>query len=93
MKIPFVDLKAAYRSQKEEIDQAVADVLERTDFILGESVAAFEKEFAAYCEVSRGVGVGSGLEAIKLGLRACGVGPGDALRHQRCGRPAQAGRC
>ncbi|HUB68166.1 MAG TPA: DegT/DnrJ/EryC1/StrS family aminotransferase [Candidatus Methylacidiphilales bacterium] len=79
MKVPFVDLKAAYYSQKEEIDQAVAGVLERTDFILGESVAAFEKEFAAFCEAPRAVGVGSGLEAIKLGLRACGIGPGDEV--------------
>jgi dTDP-4-amino-4,6-dideoxygalactose transaminase len=79
MKVPFLDLTAAYHSQKEEIDQALARVLERSDFILGESVAAFEKEFAAYCEAPRAVGLGSGLEAIKLGLRACGIGPGDEV--------------
>jgi dTDP-3-amino-3,4,6-trideoxy-alpha-D-glucose transaminase len=79
MKVPFLDLKAAYQSQKAEIDQAIAGVLERTDFILGESVAAFETEFAAYCEAPHAVGLGSGLEAIKLGLRACGIGPGDEV--------------
>jgi dTDP-4-amino-4,6-dideoxygalactose transaminase len=79
MKVPFLDLTAAYQSQKAEIDQAVARVLERTDFILGESVAAFEREFAAYCEAPLAVGLASGLDAIKLGLRACGIGPGDEV--------------
>ncbi len=79
MKVPFLDLTAAYHSQKEEIDQALARVLERADFILGEAVPAFEKEFAAYCEAPWAVGLGSGLDAIKLGLRACGIGPGDEV--------------
>ena len=48
-KMPFVDLKAQYRSIKPEIDAAIAGVLESTQFVLGEEVAAFEKEFAAYC--------------------------------------------
>jgi dTDP-3-amino-3,4,6-trideoxy-alpha-D-glucose transaminase len=79
MKVPFLDLKAAYHSQKAEIDAAIARVLEQTDFILGDSVAAFEREFAAYCETPSAVGLGSGLDAIKLGLRACGIGPGDEV--------------
>ncbi len=79
MKVPFLDLKAAYHAQKEEIDAAIAGVLDRSDFILGEAVAAFERDFAAYCETPHAVGLASGLDAIKLGLRACGIGPGDEV--------------
>ena len=45
--IPYLDLKAQYHSIKSEIDAAVLRVLESTQFILGEEVAAFEREFAA----------------------------------------------
>ena len=48
-------------------------------FILGEQVAAFEREFAAYCGARHGVGVGSGTEAIHLALLACGIGAGDEV--------------
>jgi dTDP-4-amino-4,6-dideoxygalactose transaminase len=49
MTIPFVDLKAQYHSIKPEIDAAVVRVFESSQFVLGAEVAAFEKEFAAYC--------------------------------------------
>ena len=47
--IPFVDLQSQYRSIKPEIDAAVLRVLDSAQFILGDEVAAFEREFAAYC--------------------------------------------
>lgn len=77
--IPFNDLKREYYSVKEEIDAAVAEVLESGWFILGEQVEAFEEEFADYCGAQYAVGVGSGTEALHLALLACGVQPGDEV--------------
>jgi dTDP-4-amino-4,6-dideoxygalactose transaminase len=79
MTIPFVDLKAQYRSIKPEIDEAVSRVFESAQFILGDEVAAFEREFAAYCEASDVIGVNSGTSALHLALLAAGVGPGDEV--------------
>ena len=77
--IPFVDLKAQYRSIKPEVTAAIAGVLESCEFTLGSEVAAFEKEFAAYCHAGHGVGVNSGTSALHLALLAAGVGPGDEV--------------
>ena len=77
--IPFLDLKAQYHSIKNEIDTAVIGVLESTQFVLGEEVAAFEEEFAAYCNARYGVAVNSGTSALHLALLAAGVGPGDEV--------------
>ncbi len=77
--IPPLDLKNQYQSIRTEIDTAIAFVLENGVFILGESVTAFEKEFASYCGVSFGIGVGSGTEALHLALLTCGIGPGDEV--------------
>jgi len=74
--IPFGDLKAQYHSIKAEIDTAIAGVLESSQFALGPEVAAFEKEFAAYCSTSDAIGVNSGTSALHLALLAAGVGPG-----------------
>lgn len=77
--IPPFDLKRQYAALKPELDSAIAGVLERGAFILGEEVAAFEREFAAYCGVTQAVGVGSGTEALHLALCACNIGPGDEV--------------
>jgi dTDP-4-amino-4,6-dideoxygalactose transaminase len=77
--IPFVDLKAQYRSIKPEIDAAVARVFETGQFVLGDEVAAFEKEFAAACGAAHGVAVSSGTAALQLALIAAGVGAGDEV--------------
>lgn len=77
--IPFVDLKAQYLSLKEEIDTAVAEVLKSCQFILGDEVAAFEEEFAAYCQTRYAIGVNSGTSALHLALLAAGIGPGDEV--------------
>lgn len=77
--IPFVDLKAQYHRIKGEVDAAVATVLESSQFVLGEQVAAFEEEFAAYSGARFGVGVNTGTSALHLSLLAAGVGPGDEV--------------
>jgi dTDP-4-amino-4,6-dideoxygalactose transaminase len=77
--IPFVDLRAQYRSLKPEIDGAVQRVLDSGQFVLGDEVAAFEREFSDYCGVSETVAVNSGTSALHLALLAAGVGPGDEV--------------
>lgn len=79
MKVPFLDLRAAYLELKPEIDAAIARVLDSGWYILGEEVEAFEAEWATYCEAKHAVGVGNGLDALQLALLACGVGAGDEV--------------
>ena len=74
--IPFLDLKAQYRTIKDEISQAIAAVLDSGHFVLGEQVEAFEHDFAAYCGARYAVAVNSGTSALHLALLALGVGPG-----------------
>ncbi len=71
--------KAQYLSYKNEIDTAIAKVLDSGWYILGNEVEFFEKEFAQYVGVSHGVGVGSGTEALHLALAACGICQGDEV--------------
>lgn len=75
--VPYVDLKAQYRSIKSEIDQAVARVLESCQFVLGPEVSEFEKEFARYCGAADCIALNSGTSALHLALLAAGVGPDD----------------
>jgi dTDP-4-amino-4,6-dideoxygalactose transaminase len=63
----------------EELQAAVARVLDSERYILGPEVATFEREFAAYCGCEHAVGVANGTEAITIALRAMGVGPGDEV--------------
>jgi dTDP-4-amino-4,6-dideoxygalactose transaminase len=77
--VPFVDLKAQYRSIRSEIDSAVASVLESGQFVLGDEVAAFEQEFAAYCDARFGIALNSGTSALHLALLAANIGPGDEV--------------
>ncbi len=79
MKIPFLDVRAAYLELKLEIDAAIARVLESGQYILGAEVEAFEAEYAAYCEAEHAIGVANGLDALHLALLAMGVGPGDEV--------------
>ncbi|MAQ36044.1 MAG: erythromycin biosynthesis sensory transduction protein eryC1 [Thioclava sp.] len=79
MIIPFLDLGAAYRELKTEIDAAVMRVLESGWYILGPEVEAFEAEWAEYCGASHAVGLGNGLDALILALRTLDVGPGDEV--------------
>lgn len=79
MKVPFLDLGLMAKEIAEEADARIAAVIDKTDFILGGDVELFETHFAEYCEVSHAIGVASGLDAIKLALRAFGIGPGDEV--------------
>jgi dTDP-4-amino-4,6-dideoxygalactose transaminase len=77
--IPFVDLAAQYREIRDEVHAAIQGVLESTQFVLGKEVAAFEEEFAAYCDVEHGIGVNTGTSALHLALLAAGIGRGDEV--------------
>lgn len=79
MTIPLVDLAAAHRELAAEIDAAVARVIASGWYIGGPEVAAFEEAYADYCGADHCVGVGNGLDALHLALRAMDVGPGDEV--------------
>ena len=79
MKIPFVDLKAQYRSIKEEIDGAIQSVIDETAFIKGKYVERFEKEYAEKYGVEHCIGVANGTDAIYVSLKALGIGAGDEV--------------
>ncbi len=77
--IPQSSPLSEYAAHRQEIDEAVARVLESGGYILGREVAAFEAEFATYLGVAGAVGVANGTDALELALRALGIGPGDAV--------------
>ena len=77
--IPFLDLGAATEELRAPIDDAIARVLSSGWYVLGPEVEAFEADFARYCGATHAVGVGNGLEALHLALRAMEVGPGDEV--------------
>ncbi|TML61631.1 MAG: DegT/DnrJ/EryC1/StrS family aminotransferase [Actinobacteria bacterium] len=77
--IPFVDLVAQYKSIAGEVDRAFHEVTASAQYILGARVERFEEEFAAFVGVDHAVGVGSGLDALRLGLLALEVGRGDEV--------------
>jgi dTDP-3-amino-3,4,6-trideoxy-alpha-D-glucose transaminase len=78
-RIPFLDVAAAYAELSDELDEAARRVMASGQFILGPEVTAFEEEFAAYCGSRHAIGVGNGLDALRLVLLGYGVGPGDEV--------------
>ncbi|MFE9683962.1 DegT/DnrJ/EryC1/StrS family aminotransferase [Streptomyces sp. NPDC002701] len=80
-RVPFHDLRDLHRLDgvQELLDAAVLRVARSGRYLLGPELAAFEEEFARYCENDHCVGVGSGLDALELTLRALEVGPGDEV--------------
>jgi dTDP-4-amino-4,6-dideoxygalactose transaminase len=79
VKVPFLDVAATYRELKADLDAAVQRVMASGNYILGPEVATFESEFAAYCEAGHCIGVGNGLEALHLILRAMEIGAGNEV--------------
>lgn len=79
MKVPFLDLAAAHSELRNEIEAAVLASLRSGWYIGGQDVDAFEREFASYTGTQYCVGVGNGLDALHLALRAMNVGPGDEV--------------
>ncbi len=79
VRVPFIDLTRIDERVCTEILADVADLLDTGRFTNGAQVARFEDAFAAYCGASHCVGVGNGLDGLRLGLQALGVGPGDEV--------------
>jgi dTDP-4-amino-4,6-dideoxygalactose transaminase len=77
--VPFLDLRPAHEGLRDELDAAIGRVIGSSHFVLGPEVEAFEREFASVCGARHCVGVGNGMQAIELALRALGIGPGDEV--------------
>jgi dTDP-4-amino-4,6-dideoxygalactose transaminase len=77
--IPLVDLKAQYATIRDEVRQAIDEVLDSMQLTIGPNVRAFDKEWAEYCGTTHAIGVGSGTDALQLAIRACGVSSGDEV--------------
>jgi dTDP-4-amino-4,6-dideoxygalactose transaminase len=79
MKVPFLELKPTYAELRADFDAAYHRVMDSGWYLLGNEIESFETEFAKYCEAKHCIGVGNGLEALHLILRACGIGKGDEV--------------
>jgi dTDP-4-amino-4,6-dideoxygalactose transaminase len=79
MNVPFLDLKAQYKTIKDEISAAINEVIENTAFAGGPFVAKFENEFAKFCGAQYAIGVGNGTDALWASLVALGIGAGDEV--------------
>ena len=79
MSVPFMDLSRMHDPLRPALDAAMAAVIDRNSYILGEEVKQFEHAFAAYCETAHAVGLDTGTSALELALRAWGIGPGDEV--------------
>lgn len=79
MKIPYLDFRAIHEPIQHELDRAYKEVMEKQWFIMGNYLVGFEGEFAQYCGTNYCIGVGNGLDAIRLILLAYGIGEGDEV--------------
>lgn len=79
VRVPYVNVAGQHAAIRDELLEAIAKVLDRGQFILGDEVAVFERRFAELCGVPYAVGVNSGTDALILALRALGIGPGDEV--------------
>jgi dTDP-4-amino-4,6-dideoxygalactose transaminase len=79
LRVPFLDLSLPHLALEEQLRDAVSRVVQSNSFVLGEEVQNFESRWASYCETEFAIGVGNGLDALHLVLRALGVGPGDEV--------------
>jgi len=79
VKIPLLDIKAQIKPLRKEIDIAIANVIDKHHFILGEEARKLEEQIAKYCNIKYAVGVSSGTDAIVLSLKALGIGSGDGV--------------
>ena len=79
MSVPFVDLKTQYLSIKEEIDEAISNILNTTQFIGGQIKTDFENSFAEYIGVDHCVSCGNGTDSLELAMQALGIGKGDEV--------------
>lgn len=77
--IPFLNMSDEYAELKQEYSAAFHHCMEKSHFILGEQVSLFEENFAKYCGAKYAIGVGNGLDALVLVIRAMDIGPGDEV--------------
>lgn len=84
MKIPFVDLQRQYQQHKTEIDQAIHQVLDQSNFIGGASIKSFEGQFAKHSGTKHCIGVANGTDAIYITLKMLGIGAGDEVITSAC---------
>ncbi len=79
MKVPFLDLNRTHQPLRKEILEKFAEHIDKNDFILGNAVEEFEKEFAKYCGTTYGISVANGLQALEIILRVMDIGKGDEV--------------
>jgi dTDP-4-amino-4,6-dideoxygalactose transaminase len=79
LNVPFADIGASYLELRTELDDALARVMSSGWYIQGNELSMFEQEYAKYCQTEACVGVGNGLDALHLVLRAWNIGPGDEV--------------
>jgi len=79
MQVPFLDLKTQYRTIRDDVLTAIAEVCDSQTFALGPAVAKFEQEIAAYCGCKHAIGVSSGTDALLVSLMALDIRPGDEV--------------
>ncbi|MBN2459208.1 DegT/DnrJ/EryC1/StrS family aminotransferase [Candidatus Woesearchaeota archaeon] len=79
MKVPYTNFKQQYESIGKEILSAITPILASGDFVMGDSVKKFEKDFADYSQCKYAIGVANGTDALFLSLKALGIGPGDEV--------------
>ena len=77
--VPYLDLRAQYRTLRKEVLNALEEICESTSFAQGQATSEFEAKFAAYCGVDHCVSLNSGTSALHLALRCLDVGPGDEV--------------
>ena len=79
MQVPFLDLKSQYNSIKDEIDDALQQVLENTAFAGGKFVEQFENEYSKFCTCEYAIGVGNGTDALWIAMLSLGIGQNDEV--------------
>ena len=79
MKVPLLDLRPPLEELRDEIVEAVTQVIDSTRYIMGPEIDGLEKEISAYCGTKDAVGVSSGTDALLLALMVLDVGPGDLV--------------
>jgi len=77
--LPFIDLTAHHKPLRKAMLRKFGEILDSSQFILGPEVEAFERELAAYCGSTIGIGVSNGYDALRLALEAYGIGAGDEV--------------
>lgn len=79
MKLPFIDLKSQYEAHKDTINATILNVLDSTQFIMGQEVKTLEEKLAHFCGTKHALACSSGTDALLLALMAYDIGPGDEV--------------